>query len=98
MCFLQPQDLLTPIYQGDDSSITAMWDVIETEGAIERVYYSVGTYPSSSDIINATRTTMNYIPFGVFEPNAKGKAIPLHVYTYFMIQKVRVLKSRMIFV
>ena len=53
-----------------------MWDVIETEGAIERVFYSVGTYPSSSHIINATQTDMNYIPFGVAKPNTKGNTIP----------------------
>ena len=53
-----------------------MWDVIETEGAIERVHYSVGTYPSSSDIINATQTAMNYIPFGVVKPNTKGETTP----------------------
>ena len=78
--------MLTSLYQEDDSTITAKWDVTDTEGAFERVYYTVGTYPSSSDIINATQTDLNYIPFGVVEPNVEGKTT-IHMHTYFRIIK-----------
>ena len=60
------------IYQEGDSSITAMWDVEETESAIESVYYSVGTYPSSADVMKVTETVVNLVPFGEVKPNAEG--------------------------
>ena len=60
------------LYQFDNDSIDATWEINDGEGDIIVTYFALGSYPGGDGIFPATLTSKSYIPSALMRPAKIG--------------------------
>ncbi|KAI8516764.1 hypothetical protein Bbelb_053450 [Branchiostoma belcheri] len=59
-------------YQKSADSISANWDIIESEDAIACTWFCYGSYPGACDVFPVTNTTSISVPNSLVKPKTEG--------------------------